>query len=84
MLEVYSQARQQSGCQPRLRMDLADIGVVHFSGEVKMWHRILKATSSGSSEDQRREVIHELATMATMDMDDKDGGNWRCSFCGAI
>ena len=53
----------------RLMMDLEDIGVVHFSGEVKMWHRVLKATSL-ESEDRRREVIHELATM-----DDNDGGN---------
>lgn len=37
-----------------------DSVVVHFSGEVEMWHRILVATSS-KSEDQRREVSHALA-----------------------
>ena len=47
----------------RLKMNLEDIGVVHFSGEVKMWHRILEATATDSSErdDQRREVSHALA-----------------------
>ena len=30
------------------------IGVVHLSGEVKVWHRILAATSS-KSEDRCRE-----------------------------
>ena len=40
-------------------MDLDDIGVVHFSGEVKMWHRILAATSLESG-DRRREVSHAL------------------------
>ena len=44
----------------RLRMNFEDIGVVHFSGEVKMWHRIWAATSS-ESEDRRREVSHALA-----------------------
>ena len=43
----------------RLRMNLENIGVVHFSGELKMWHKILAATSS-ESEDQRREVSHAL------------------------
>ena len=45
----------------RLRMNLEDIGVVHFSGEVKMWHRFL-ATTSTDSEDRRRKVSHVLAT----------------------
>ena len=45
----------------RLKLKLEDIGVVHFSGEVKMWHRILAATSS-ASEDRRRQVSHALAT----------------------
>ena len=57
---VFSEADKE--WLPELRMDLEDIGVVHFSGEVKMWHRILAATSL-ESEDQRREVAHELATM---------------------
>ena len=43
----------------RLTLKLEDVGVVHFSGEVKMWHRILAATSS-ESEDRRREVSHAL------------------------
>ena len=45
----------------RLIMDLEDISVVHFSGEVKMWHRFVAATSL-ESEDRRREVTHELAS----------------------
>jgi len=53
----------------RLRMNIEDIGVVHFSGEVKMWHRVLEATSS-KSVDRRREVHHALATR-----NDHDGGN---------
>ena len=44
----------------RLRLDAKDIGVVHFSGEVKMWHRILAVTSL-ESDDQRRQVGHTLA-----------------------
>ena len=44
----------------RLKLNLDDIGVIHFSGEVKMWHRILAATSS-ASEDWRRQVHHTLA-----------------------
>ena len=56
----------------RLKMNLEDIGVVHFSGEVKMWHRILEATATDSSErdDQRREVSHTLANR-----NGEDGGN---------
>ena len=36
--------------------------MVHFSGEVKMWHQMLEATAIASSErdDQRREVSHAL------------------------
>ena len=54
----------------RLKLNLEDIGVVHFSGEVKMWHRILAATSS-ASEDRRRQVIHALA--ATNGQDGESG-----------
>eukprot|EP00435_Cladocopium_sp_Y103_P054929 s38_g18.t1 len=46
----------------RLRMGVEDIGVVHFSGEVKMWHRFLTAVPP--SDDRRREV-HHAATSAT-------------------
>ena len=56
----------------RLRMKIEEIGVVHFSGEVKMWHRVLEATSSQSA-DRRREVRHALA-LAPRDSDG-DGGN---------
>ena len=52
----------------RLRMNMEEIGVVHFSGEVKMWHRVLEATSLQSA-DRRREVRHALAPK------DGDGGN---------
>ena len=61
----------------RLGMNLEDIAVVHFSGEVKMWHRILVATSSSKSEDQRREVIHALASDA---MNGEDGGSEGAAF----
>eukprot|EP00434_Breviolum_minutum_P025766 symbB.v1.2.022777.t1/scaffold2059.1/size90859/5 len=44
----------------RLKMNLEDIGLVHFSGEVKMWHRFLEATGSAEEEDRRREVHHAL------------------------
>ena len=54
----------------RLRMKIEEIGVVHFSGEVKMWHRVLEATSSQSA-DRRREVRHALAPRDS----DGDGGN---------
>ena len=61
----------------RLRMNLEDIGVVHFSGEVKMWHRIFVVASFSKSEDQRREVIHDLAWDT---MNGEDGGNQDASF----
>ena len=56
--QVFSQADKE-WLPERLRMDLEDIGVVHFSGEVKMWRRILAATSLESG-DRRREVSHAL------------------------
>ena len=56
--QVFSQADKE-WLPERLRMDLEDIGVVHFSGEVKMWHRILEAASLESG-DRRREVSHAL------------------------
>ena len=68
---VYSQADKE-WLPERLRMDLEDIGVVHFSGEVKMWHRILEATSSESSADRRREVSHVLATTNGEDGETED------------
>ncbi|CAE7535266.1 unnamed protein product [Symbiodinium natans] len=40
----------------RMRMELEDIGVVHFSGEVKLWHLFLK---THQSDDVRRNVSHE-------------------------
>ena len=46
----------------RLRLKLEDIGVVHFSGEVKMWHRFLATTACSEREDRRREVTHALAS----------------------
>ena len=54
----------------RLRMNLEDIGVVHFSGEVKLWHRILEAEATSESQDRRREVNHALAPT-----NGGDGGN---------
>ena len=45
----------------RLTLNLQDIKVVHFSGEVKMWHRILTPSSTLESGDRRREVSHALA-----------------------
>ena len=59
----------------RLKMNLEDIGVVHFSGEVKMWHRFLTATASSESEDRRREVRHALATT-----NGEDGGSEDVAF----
>ena len=56
----------------RLRISLADIGVVHFSGEVKMWHRILEARVSSESEDRRREVSHGLADRTCEDSESGD------------
>lgn len=47
----------------RLRMGVEDIGVVHFSGEVKMWHRFL--TALPPSDDQRREVHHAAVDRGT-------------------
>ena len=47
----------------RLTLALEDIKVVHFSGEVKMWHRILTPSNTLESGDQRREVSHALASM---------------------
>ena len=44
----------------RLKMNLEDIGLVHFSGEVKMRHRFLEATVSAEGGDRRREVHHAL------------------------
>ncbi len=59
---IFSEAAKE-WLPERLRMNLEDIGVVHFSGEVKMWHQFLAATASSESEDLRQEVTHELATM---------------------
>lgn len=43
----------------RMRMGLEDIGIVHFSGEVKLWHLFLK---THRSDDVRRNVSHEATT----------------------
>ena len=58
-LDNFSEA-DKTWLPERLKLNLEDIAVVHFSGEVKMWHRILAVTSS-ESEDQRRQVSHALA-----------------------
>ena len=69
--QVFSK-EEEEWLPERLKMNLEDICVVHFSGEVKMWHRILEATTASSErDDQRREVSHALATTDG----DKDGGN---------
>lgn len=52
----------------RLRMGVEDIGVVHFSGEVKMWHRFL--TAIPPSDDRRREVHHAVAQSAAETSDE--------------
>ena len=56
----------------------AKSGVVHFSGEVKMWHRISAATSS-ESEDRRREVSHSFAAT-----NGEDGGSGDVAFAGRL
>ncbi|CAJ1373829.1 unnamed protein product [Effrenium voratum] len=43
----------------RMRIGLEEIGVVHFSGEVKLWHLLLK---TAPSDDRRRNVSHEAAS----------------------
>ena len=70
--QVFSEEEKE--WLPERLMNLEDIGVVHFSGEVKMWHRILEATAAysaaSSEDDRRREVRHELAKRIG-----EDGGN---------
>lgn len=49
-----------------------DSVVVHFSGEVEMWRRILVVSTSSKSEDQRREVSHAVAATNGEDGGSKD------------
>lgn len=54
----------------------AKSGVVHFSGEVKMW---ISAAASSESEDRRREVSHSFATT-----NGEDGGSGDVAFAGRL
>ena len=62
-LSEEGKEHKESWLPERLVLNLQDIKVVHFSGEVKMWHRILTASSTLESGDRRREVSHALAGM---------------------
>jgi len=50
---------------PRLEMDLEDVGIVHFSGDVKPWHLVLDAVQDYN---QRRAVDHAPSVWGDRDI----------------
>ena len=49
---------------PRLRTEADDIGIVHFSGDVKLWHIVLDSVQNHT---QRRAVEHRLQSWGTVE-----------------
>jgi len=51
---------------PRLLMSAEDVGIVHFSGDVKPWHLVLDAVQD---RNQRRAVDHEPSSWRERDVE---------------
>ena len=56
MFSVVADSNDEDWIPPRLALSLEEIGIVHFSGDVTLWHICLQ--SSNSKECKRRAVEH--------------------------